>query len=157
MRDLIAFVYGLAFFSLGIAAAANRELAAADDRIVKGRPFLVSFGILHGLAEWTALSTFVSKALLMESVALGIHGFSFVLLAFFGMALLGIREDSPAVRTLALGVFLSWCALFYLPGLASGTLSLARPTSRLLLNLPAGLLCFAALINYAGEIGRAHV
>lgn len=96
---LIFFIYGLAFFSMGLAITleANR---GADARLRHGLRALAIFGILHGIHEW--IEMFELLGMLpgpdMDPVAwhtarIAMLEFSFLFLAAFGATLLPRVKD----------------------------------------------------------------
>src|SRR3989304_6683370 len=64
---LIFFVYGLAFFAMGLAIALELR-HSSPLRLSRGLRLLALFGLLHGVAQWTILF------LLVESEGVTIEG-----------------------------------------------------------------------------------
>jgi signal transduction histidine kinase len=97
VRNIVAvfFLYGLAFFSLGLALAlASRR--TSEFRFVQAILPLAAFGILHGVHEWiemfqknAALTSGYTPTVAQELFRLAVLVASFLLLLAFGIALLG--------------------------------------------------------------------
>lgn len=90
---LVFFVYGLAFFSMGLAMLleAGRSPALAEARVL--RPLAV-FGLLHGLHEWLEIAILQGQKLgfaiptVASWVRLGVLTFSFLSLVAYGVQVL---------------------------------------------------------------------
>ena len=159
---LVFFVYGLAFFGMGIALTleTGRSPLLFERRIL--RPLAV-FGLLHGSHEWLEI-------ILLQGVWLGLPfppafawlrvvllAISFVPLVLFGLLLLSSKRrfrwqyalavSSPPV--LALALFLS-NAQNYPDSVVTGADALAR----YLLAVPGGILAGLALILHAHHVKR---
>ncbi|MEW5986149.1 MAG: sensor histidine kinase [Chloroflexota bacterium] len=102
-RNIVAvyFVYGLAFFSMGLALWLESG-RTSEFRLARAIGPLAGFGIVHGLHEWFEMFQRLASAgvgnippwMLLEEVRIGHLLVSFVLLVVFGVRLLysGLRE-----------------------------------------------------------------
>lgn len=95
----VYFLYGLAFFSMGLLVALEGG-RSSDIRLRKALRPLAAFGILHAIHEWIemfALMGHVENASLLWAIKLSILAFSFISLAAFGSFLLAYTEISRRV------------------------------------------------------------
>ncbi|HKJ39979.1 MAG TPA: sensor histidine kinase [Anaerolineales bacterium] len=95
----VYFLYGLAFFSMGLLVALEGG-RSSDIRLRKALRPLAGFGILHAVHEWIemfALMGHVDNGPLLWAVKLSILAFSFISLAAFGSFLLAYTEISRRV------------------------------------------------------------
>lgn len=104
---LIYFVYGLAFFSMGLAVTLEAG-RGSDERLRWALRPLAGFALLHGIHEWVEMFELLRLLplqfeipLFWSSFRLGFLAFSFLSLAAFGAALLSPSEQ---MRRLALMV-----------------------------------------------------
>jgi hypothetical protein len=104
---LIFFVYGLAFFSMGMAITLEAG-RGTDERLRWALRPLAGFGLLHGAHEWLEMFELLKvlplqfeAPLFWTSIRIGMLAFSFLSLAAFGAALLTPNE---LMRRLALMV-----------------------------------------------------
>ncbi|HKI55309.1 MAG TPA: sensor histidine kinase [Anaerolineales bacterium] len=92
----VYFLYGLAFFSMGLLVALEGG-RSSDIRLRKALRPLAGFGILHAFHEWIdmfALMGHIDNNALLWAVKLSILAFSFISLAAFGSFLLAYTETS---------------------------------------------------------------
>jgi signal transduction histidine kinase len=151
----IFFIYGLAFFTMGIALTLE---AGRSPRLAE-RPLLAplaAFGLIHGMHEWMEIYLMqaqwlgVTLPVWLEWTRVGILGFSFLPLILFGH--LGIRslKKSPNLDISAASVssvvlvILIWLAL-------SSSLRLTDTFTRYLLAVPGGFLAAAAMFIQAKQ------
>jgi signal transduction histidine kinase len=90
----VYFLYGLAFFSMGLLVALEGG-RSSDIRLRKALRPLAGFGILHAIHEWIemfALMGHLENNSMLWSVKLSILAFSFISLAAFGSFLLAYTE-----------------------------------------------------------------
>ncbi len=95
----VYFLYGLAFFSMGLLVALEGG-RSSDIRLRKALRPLAGFGILHAFHEWIemfALMGHIDNNALLWAVKLAILAFSFISLAAFGSFLLANTEISRRV------------------------------------------------------------
>ena len=85
---IVFFLYGLAFFSMGLAILLERERSSDERLRVSLRP-LAAFGILHGIHEW--LDMFENMGMLDDNQDINFlwFGFKLALLAFSFLSLSG--------------------------------------------------------------------
>ena len=169
---LVFFIYGLAFFSLGITLSieSGRFPALADAQIL--RPLAI-FGLIHGIHEWL-------EAYLLQAVSFGaplptwLPWFRLILLitSFVFLAIFGIQAFRSPPSKLRVGSYLVLITLgIYLliilinAGLAIRSaniawLDLLNVLARYLLAVPGAILAAIALrIQVAGSKGeeRPHL
>lgn len=119
-RNIVAvfFVYGLAFFSMGLAVLLESR-RASEFRIARAMGFLAGFGLLHGVHEWLRMAQQFggpSEVGDMPSILLGIVDVSLLALSFLLLVVFGARliyaEDDGRTFPIVLGVtlFLIWVA-----------------------------------------------
>lgn len=154
---VIFFIYGLAFFTMGLLVAL--EGGRASDRRLRHalRPLAV-FGLLHGLHEWMEMferlgqpAAVGSEHLLWQGLRLAMLAFSFLSLTAFGASLLAPTERArrlslsiPVVQVSLWGIGL--LALHPALGPGSALWAAAHVWTRYTLALPAALLATAGLI-----------
>lgn len=113
-RNIITvyFIYGLAFFSMGLAVWLESR-RASEFRIARAMGFLAGFGITHGFHEWVAMFRRIDglveagsrAAIYLSMLDLGLLTLSFVVLIIFGARLIHSDDDSRAFP-LVLGTIL---------------------------------------------------
>lgn len=149
---LVFFLYGLAFFALGLALAlASRR--ASEFRFARAIIPLAAFGILHGIHEWVemfqkiaTLNSGYVPSTGHEVIRLGTLGASFLALMAFGLALLTTGEHP--VRRVAwslLAVVGIWAAATAIVIIAQRpgpeqAIALADVLARYTIGIPAALL-----------------
>jgi signal transduction histidine kinase len=163
---LIFFVYGLAFFSMGLVAAIEGG-RSSDARLRHALRPLAVFGLLHGIHEW--LEMFQGQALLpWQSVAglgwaalrLALLSFSFLSLAAFGASLLSnsaqFRGYSMLVPVCLVG---AWGTGIFLlrahVGYEGALWETAHVWTRYSLAIPAALLAASGLVAQQHTFRRA--
>lgn len=168
---LIFFVYGLSFFSMGLAMILEsaRSPLLAEGRIL--RPLGI-FGLVHGLHEWLEMGLYNAGALgyslpgWLVYVRLGILVFSFACLWVFGLRVLRPREGLHWQERLALfgllGVYLAAALLLVLTVRSAHPDWLAHldAQARYLLAVPGAALAALALFRQAylaRQQGRARI
>ena len=160
----IYFVYGLAFFVLGLVMALQARTPARLHPL--NYIWLLSvFGLLHGLSEWIELATILGMLdpVPVANLDLGLKALSFVFLLQFGGELLRVwRPGLNWLRALGPAIFLAWL-LFILAAPLGGPvgspawLDLFDVTARYAIAFPgAALACYALLIAAAGWRGSGQ-
>ncbi|NIS79035.1 MAG: hypothetical protein GTO14_02150 [Anaerolineales bacterium] len=103
---LIFFVYGLAFFSMGLAITLEAG-RGTDERLRHALRPLAGFGLLHGTHEWMEMFQILqllpgqaSMPLAWESVRVALLAYSFLSLAAFGASLLSRDERTRRLSLL---------------------------------------------------------
>ncbi len=112
---LIFFVYGLAFFSMGLATALEAG-RATDRRLSRALRFLGIFGLLHGLHEWVEMFEILgllpgvrAAPIAFLSGRVFMLALSFPPLAAFGLAMASTEESRRHWDILIpLGLVLVW-------------------------------------------------
>jgi signal transduction histidine kinase len=115
------FIYGLAFFAMGLAVAL--EARRSRTRLAFSLRFLAAFGILHGLAQWVVMLLLVQSegatvegSVGMRVLALVLSSLSALFLLQFGVTLLestSIQSKWP--RLLPVGLMGIWVTSFAIP------------------------------------------
>lgn len=160
VRNIVGvyFIYGLAFFAMGMVLALAR-LRASAFKFALTIPALAGFGLLHGIHEWfemfqkmAAISSGHVPTLPEEVLRVLILATSFLLLSLFGIMLL--RSD-PTSRAMALTPVVILAALWVLSTAAAATILQSTPSeivlladvlSRYILAMPGALLAAWALM-----------
>jgi len=161
VRNIVAvfFVYGLAFFSMGLALAlATRR--ASEFRFAQAIRPLALFGILHGVHEWFemfqkigTLTSGYTPATLDEVVRLTILVTSFLMLLVFGILLLSPeRMERRQAYLASLGIVGLWGVSVLAAWLAFSPapdemIAVADVLARYGLGIPGGLLGTWALMT----------
>lgn len=163
---LIYFLYGLAFFSMGLAIML--ELAhATDERLRHAFRPMAAFGFLHGIHEWIEMWELLgylpwqySYPMLWAGIDLIILTFSFLSLAAFGVFLIARSERAQRFSLLVPLVMIAIWGLGML--IISGRYPLgldlhhvAHAWTRYIIAVPAALLASAGLIVQQREFRRA--
>jgi signal transduction histidine kinase len=164
--SLIYFLYGLAFFSMGLAIML--ELAHGSDQRLRHafRPLAV-FGFLHGAHEWVEMWELqgilpgqYAYPVLWGAIDLAILTFSFLSLAAFGVFLIARSEQAQRYTLLVpLGMIALWgLGMLIISGrypLEQDLIYVAHAWTRYVLAIPAALLACAGLIVQQREFRRA--
>lgn len=153
----IFFLYGLAFFSMGLVVALEGG-RASDARLRHALRPLAGFGLIHAAHEWLEMFQILEllplqnvEPLLWRSIRLAVLAFSFLSLSAFGASLLApnerIRRISLLFPLLLAAVWgfglLSMRSRF---ALESGLWDVADAWTRYVLGIPAALAASAGLI-----------
>lgn len=102
---VVYFLYGLAFFSMGLLVIMEGN-RASDIRLRKALRPLAGFGIVHGLHEWVEMFDQIeqmighTEPIIPQYVRLALLAVSFVSLIAFGTYLLAYTETAQRVITL---------------------------------------------------------
>jgi len=152
---IVYFLYGLAFFSMGLLVIMEGN-RASDIRLRKALRPLAGFGIVHGLHEWVEMFDQIEQLLghtepiIPQYVRLALLAVSFVSLIAFGTYLLAYTETAQRVITLVpIGLEAIWVF-----GLASfrgnypsaDIWTVADVWTRYTLAMPGGMLAAIGLI-----------
>ena len=99
----VYFIYGLAFFSMGLAILLERG-RASDPRLSQALRLLAFFGLVHGGHEWLemfqGLGMLPSEPLAWSSLRVAVLAFSFLGLGGFGASLLAGEERTRRLSLL---------------------------------------------------------
>ncbi len=156
---LIYFLYGLAFFALGLALALASRRTSEFIFVWAIRP-LAAFGLLHGLHEWVEMFQKIagriygySPTVTHEALRVLILALSFVMLTAFSVRLLAGERPNPRRIYLPLaGLTVLWllsvlaAAVTLRPVLAE-LVAMADVLSRYVLGIPGALLGTWALMT----------
>ena len=161
---IIYFIYGLAFFSMGLLVIMEGG-RSSDERVRKALRPLAGFGLVHGVHEW--LEMFVLIAALsgqtvsptITGVQISLLSFSFLSLAAFGAYLLAKDEVAQRISLIVpLGLEAIWVTgLIALKGNypAVSVLDAAQVWTRYILGIPSSLLAAVGLIAQQRAFRRA--
>ncbi|HEX5840576.1 MAG TPA: sensor histidine kinase [Anaerolineales bacterium] len=151
----IYFVYGLAFFSMGLLVAIEGG-RASDIRLRRALPPLAGFGFVHAAHEWMEMYVLMQHNLtsfelaIISGLQLATLAFSFISLAAFGSFLLADTEVTRRLLLLIpIGLQAIWVfGLYNFQGQYSGdTLwDVADVWTRYTLAMPASVLTAIGLI-----------
>ena len=160
---LIYFLYGLAFYSMGLLVAIEGG-RAPDSRLKKALQPLAGFGLLHGTHEWVEMLQYSGLPLFEETSFVSISklvilAISFISLAAFGAFLLAPTEKSQRyILLIPLGLETLWTfGLLSLSGsVPKDEIWLAADVwTRYTLAIPSALLAAAGLITQQRIFRRA--
>ncbi len=158
-RNIILFLYGLVFFSLGIVLALQSRSYSRLD-LARSLKWLAAFGIIHGAYEWGSLFIPLQSPNLSEdsirfwtSIQVFSLAVSFACLLKFGVSLLKSPRWIQIIPFAILGlwtliVFGFLFAVSYEPELWRNT---GNALARYMLSFPAGLLAAYSLRRYTLE------
>ncbi|HEX5810318.1 MAG TPA: sensor histidine kinase [Anaerolineales bacterium] len=151
----VYFIYGLAFFSMGLLVIVEGG-RASDVRLRRALPPLAGFGLVHAAHEWMEMYVLMGHPVspweitIMWGIQLATLAFSFISLAAFGSFLLA---DSEITRRLFLlipiGLQAVWVfGLYHFRGQYTGQVlwDVADTWTRYTLAIPSSLLTAIGLI-----------
>ena len=151
----IYFIYGLAFFSMGLLVAVEGG-RASDVRLRRALPPLAGFGIVHAAHEWMEMYVLMGHPIssLEVTIMLGVQvatlAFSFISLAAFGSFLLADNEVTRRLFLLIpIGLQAIWVfGLYHFRGQYAGQVlwDIADTWTRYTLAIPASVLTAIGLI-----------
>jgi signal transduction histidine kinase len=163
---LILFVYGLAFFTMGLAVLLE---VRPDSELPLARHIrpLAAFGLLHGLVEWLEMFSLVHyldkpvlQGLALQWLEVGVLASSTLALAWFGATLLAESGGRWQVaRWAPLGLLILWIALVLLEYFfdidpADDWPRWAGIWARYLLYFPGAAMAAVALMRQAPALKR---
>lgn len=163
---LIYSIYGLAFYSMGLALLLEGG-RGSDLRLRQALRPLAAFAFLHGLHEWieaydrlNLLPWQSTYPIIWDSIRLAILAFSFLSLAAFGAQLLASTERNRRLSMLVpIGLAALWgLGLLIMQGhfeAGGGLFEAAEAWSRYVLGVPASLLAAAGLVAQQRAFRRA--
>ena len=163
---LVFFLYGLAFFCMGLIVWLERG-RGSDKRLRHALRPLAAFGIIHGIHEWLAMFQIMgmlprqeSAQLLWQGVLLALLAFSFLSLAAFGASLLAptdrIRRMSLLLPLALAGIWVLGLLLMrnrYSVG--DELMVVADVWTRYVLGIPAALIASIGLVFQQRAFRRA--
>lgn len=152
---VVYFLYGLAFFSMGLLVAFEGG-RSADERLRKALRPLTGFGLVHGLHEWLKMFDHILVQLGhpnhpgLVGVELSLLAFSFLSLAAFGSFLLSKTETAQRV-SLIVPLALETIWVFGLANFIGDykdmeLINVADVWTRYVLAIPASVLAAVGLI-----------
>jgi len=150
---VIYFLYGLAFFSMGLLVALEGG-RSSDLRLRRALRPLAGFGIVHAIHEWIEMFNQMGHITyggsLVSAVSLAVLAFSFISLAAFGSFLLAYTEISRRlILLIPIGLETAWVfGLFDFRGLYTGAQlwEVADVWTRYTLAIPSALLTSVGLV-----------
>ena len=159
---LIFFIYGLAFFSMGISALQQNVPKSSNFLLLKSIKHLGVFGLIHGMTEWVIMIRLANilPDYKVELVILAtfINALSFTFLWSFGVKLLDYKGKIKLFyKSIPWIVFGFWVIIFLFSYQISRLeffewLFIEDTMSRYLIGLPGGLITAFALNKYANEM-----
>jgi signal transduction histidine kinase len=167
-EDILAgvyFIYGLAFFSMGLVISLEVG-RGADIRLRRALRPLAGFGLIHGIHEWLEMFERLDHLPLQAEipefwagVKLALLAFSFLSLAAFGGLLLAKDEQSSRLwllLPLVLASIWAFGALVLRSEFPYGSdlMTAAQAWTRYILAVPSSLLASAGLIFQQREFRR---
>ncbi|HEX6268956.1 MAG TPA: sensor histidine kinase [Anaerolineales bacterium] len=151
----IYFIYGLAFFSMGLLVAIEGG-RASDVRLRRALPPLAGFGLVHAAHEWMEMYVLMGHPInnweltIMWGLQLATLAFSFISLAAFGSFLLADTEITRRLLLLIpIGLEAVWVfGLYSFRGQYAGEMlwNIADVWTRYTLAMPASLLTAIGLV-----------
>ncbi|RPJ20548.1 MAG: sensor histidine kinase [Chloroflexi bacterium] len=151
----IYFIYGLAFFSMGLLVAVEGG-RASDIRLRRALPPLAGFGVVHAAHEWMEMYVLMGhpatplEVSIMWAMQLATLAFSFISLAAFGSFLLADNEVTRRlILLIPIGLQAVWVfGLYHFRGQYTGQIlwDVADTWTRYTLAIPASLLTAIGLI-----------
>lgn len=164
--SFVYFIYGLAFFAMGLLVALEGG-RASDERLRHSLRPLAVFGLLHGLHEWMEmfevlklLPAYVQVLSLWQGLRLAILSFSFLSLAAFGASLLAPNRQ---FRRLSLVIPLAQVTVWGIGGFVLRSqlgqtialLDAVHAWTRYTLAIPAAMLASVGLVAQQRAFRRA--
>jgi signal transduction histidine kinase len=150
----VYFIYGLAFFSMGLLVAVEGG-RASDVRLRRALPPLAGFGVVHAAHEWMEMYELMGHPAAVESsymwgLQLATLAFSFISLAAFGSFLLADTEVARRlILLIPIGLEAVWVfGLYHFRSQYVGPVlwEVADAWTRYTLAIPASLLTAVGLI-----------
>jgi signal transduction histidine kinase len=153
---IIQFVYGLAFFVLGLAIALQSRHSSHLD-LARSLTWLAAFGFVHAFVEWGDLFIPLQAAYLSPDIITALQyfhllllGISFACLFEFGVALLEPLEHPSWLHIISAGLLAIWFFFTFFPLRSwiqdfQGWYNSGNALVRYLIGLPGGLFSAYAL------------
>lgn len=151
----VYFIYGLAFFSMGLLVAVEGG-RASDVRLRRALPPLAGFGFVHAVHEWTEMYGLMGHPItslevsVMWGIQLATLAFSFISLAAFGSFLMADTEVTRRLLLLIpIGLEAVWVfGLYHFRGQYSSPVlwDVADTWTRYTLAIPASILTAIGLV-----------
>lgn len=153
---LVYFVYGLAFFLMGICSGLLSYVYNMPSRFIRSLKYLSAFGLLHGAVEWLLmllyLDIFSESMISFWPIVNLLNASSFTALFIFG--LFNILKDQKKAILYPLCLFTLWGLFWGIyailnSGYAYEGIIYQSRSLRLLLGFPGSLATLIALLNYS--------
>jgi hypothetical protein len=158
-RNIILFLYGLVFFSLGIVLLLQSRSHSRLD-LARSLKWLAAFGIIHGIYEWGSLFIpLQSPNLSAESIRFWITIQTFILPVSFACLFkfgLSLKITTRWIQYLPLAILSIWTVivfgvLWFLPIDQNLWRNTGNALARYMLSFPAGLIAAYNLRRYTRE------
>ncbi|WP_409227188.1 sensor histidine kinase [Gudongella sp. SC589] len=160
---LLFFVYGAAFFIMGLSALFQRNYKESSFRLLGAINYLGIFGVLHGITEWLVMfrisNLYPEYNLYLGMIGLFTNVLSFIFLWMFGLKLLGIGDRRKFLTgSLPWIIFVVWILMtIYKLDDSIGvnyieTLISAGVASRYFIGLPGALMTSYALFKNSARM-----
>ena len=151
---VVFFIYGLAFFSLGLAVAVHPK-KHSHFALAKNAWLIAAFGILHGLNEWIDMFIIIHKpfdTMVLQVMRTLVLPLSFVCLLDFGIrSMMRIKGNHLPFRIAIPVLMLAWSIIVLT---SSERFLMADIWARYLLALPGIALTFRVLILQESEVKK---
>jgi len=110
-REIVFFIYGQAFFILGLAVAL-RSRQRSQIAFAKHLWLLAAFGIVHGVYEWGIIFIPIQQTYLAPDTINLLRLIELLLetLSFFALFQFGVELTAPRLRLAPTALLLIWCA-----------------------------------------------
>ena len=110
-REIVFFIYGQAFFTLGLAVAL-RSRQRSQIAFAKHLWLLAAFGIVHGVYEWGIIFIPIQQTYLAPDTINLLRLIELLLetLSFFALFQFGVELTAPRLRLAPTALLLIWCA-----------------------------------------------
>jgi signal transduction histidine kinase len=165
-REAVFFVYGEAFFILGLAVALQSR-KHSQVPLARHLWLLAAFGIVHGVYEWGAVFIPIQQNQLplgvinfLRIVQLVLEAASFLVLLQFGVELIVLgRRIFARLVTLPPLIFIAWCVVVSLMAVPLNTSSVlffrtSDALARYALGVPGALAAAWGLLQQAEQVRR---
>ena len=153
---LIFFIYGLAFFTMGLAIFILPKKCSAF-KLANKLWLLAGFGIFHGINEWIDMFMLINKPAeipLVEFTRVFILAVSYLFLVVFGTEIISEEKKKASVlRMLPVFLTIIWIAVIIL----NKQPSLRNTCTRYLLGIPGSALTAYALFLQIAEFKRMNL
>ena len=166
---IIQFVYGLAFFVVGLAIALQSRHSSRLD-LARSLSWLAAFGFVHAFVEWGDLFIPLQTAYLSPDIITALRyvhllllGISFACLFEFGVALLEPLGRRRWLHGMATGLLATWFFVTFFPLRSwiqdiQSWYNTGNALARYFIGLPGGLLAAYALRKHTFQrIAPMHV
>jgi signal transduction histidine kinase len=159
---IIQFVYGLAFFVLGLAIALQSRHSSRLD-LARSLGWLAAFGFVHAFVEWGTLFIPLQAAYLsprfissLQDLHLLLLAISFACLFEFGVALLEPLRHRQWLHVTAAGLLATWFFVAFFPlriGIPDSLMwyNTGNALARYFIGLPGGMLAAYGLRKHTFE------